>query len=197
MNSQASGSCQGTGVGVDLNRNMDFNFQTTGDKCGETWNGPRGNSEVESQGLDTFFKQILPDFRDDDLTSKARPGAKQTVLSLHSSGDMVLHAWGYTKTPAPDGPKLTAIGKKLATWNHFRVGTPGTVLGYTGYGSHDDYIYGKFGVPFLTFEIGNNDSQCGGFTPAYKCVDQFFATNRPAFMHLAKTADDPWNKGPQ
>ena len=59
--------------------------------------------------------------------------------------------------------------------------------------------YGTLGIPSFTFEVGPDSGTCGGFFPAYECIDgaagyprDFWAENGPAFIYGHKIARTPY-----
>jgi hypothetical protein len=114
---------------------------------------------------------------------------------LHSYADDILWPWdlqGYP--PAPNQAQMQVIGRKLATINGLN---PTGTIGYAVDGSSDIWVYGKFGIPSFTFEVGPNGGTCAGFFPPYGCIDgyggrNFWAENRPAFLYIHKIARTPY-----
>ncbi|GAA4900782.1 proprotein convertase P-domain-containing protein [Stackebrandtia albiflava] len=192
------GSCSGTGRGVDLNRNHTFKWGgASSSPCAETYQGPRGASEPEVVALEQFFAKIHPDQRGPADTDPAPADTRDTMISLHAYGNYVIHPWGWTANQmAPNAAALRALGTDMAQYNGYRVGTAPQTVGYTATGSTDDFVYGAFGVAGYTFEVGSSWGTCGGFLPAYSCVDgTFWPANRDAFMTAAQAADSPYSDG--
>ncbi|NJD59717.1 MAG: hypothetical protein C3F13_12825 [Anaerolineales bacterium] len=189
--------------GVDLNRNSSFKWGccggSSGSPCAETYRGPTRNSEPETQAFQTFFASIFPDQNgnngDDQIPGAAPNNATGIFLSLHSYGDEVLWPWGFDDSlNPPNGAQLTTIGRKLAYLTSYY---PLHNL-YTVDGDNADWVYGKFGVPAFTYEIGADSGTCGNFFPSYTCQDgegvprNFWAENRPSFIYLHKIARTPY-----
>lgn len=64
---------------------------------------------------------------------------------------------------------------------------------YPSSGATDDWAYGILGVPGYTIEVGPSYGTCGGFTPAYSCVDStFWPGNKGALFYAAKAARAPY-----
>jgi hypothetical protein len=52
-------------------------------------------------------------------------------------------------------------------------------------------------VPSYTFEIGPDSGSCGGFFPAYACMDStFWPKQRLALVYAAKAAATPYGQLP-
>jgi len=191
--------------GVDLNRNHSFRWGccggSSGQSCSETYRGPTRGSEPETQGFQTFFASVMQDQNgdngDDEIPSAAPEDATGTFLSLHQYADEILWPWGFGGDAA-NGAQLEKIGRKLAYYNGFAP----TQFLYTVDGDTYDWTYGKFGIASYLFEVGPDYGSCGGFFPAYGCIDgidgmprDFWAEQRPAFIFLHKIARTPYMTG--
>lgn len=182
--------------GVDLNRNSDlaWNGNLAG-PCGQTYPGTKAASEPETQAVQGLMQKIFPDKKDDAYTSPAQAGATGTFLTLHSYGNYLIHPYSFTNSvKAPDAAALKTLGNDMAAFNNYRVGTAGETVGYTAPGGTDDWAYGRLGVAGFTFEVGGSSGDCGGFFPAYTCMDSFWEKNRGAFITAAQAADNPYNQ---
>jgi carboxypeptidase T len=190
----ANGSCSGTNIGIDLNRNSSFKWGgDSNSPCAETYQGPRAKSEPETLALEKLFDSIYPDQRGPSDTAAAPVTARGTMITLHSYGNDIIVPWGWTTAAAPNDAQLRALGKKMAAYNGYLVGTNGDTVGYGTTGTTDDYTYGVLGVASVTFEVGSSSGTCGGFFPAYSCVDsQFWPKNKGAFVVAAKAAAAPY-----
>jgi len=189
--------------GVDLNRNHSFFWGccggSSGQPCSETYRGPSRGSEPETAYFQAHFASVMRDQNGPNGQDEIAPASPLTTtgvfLSLHTYSDLVLWPFGFSSSPAPNDTQLRAIGRKLATYNGY---DPSGDI-YTVDGSSDDWTYGMFGVASFTFEIGPSSGSCGGFFPAYGCMDgidgmtrDFWAENRPAFLYLHKIARTPY-----
>lgn len=193
----SAGGCPATDVGVDLNRNSGFQWDATqGGPCDETYPGPRAVSEPETVAVQGFLEKIFPD-RKGDVGEPAAPGTTGVFLTLHSYGDDILAPYGYTNTDAPDKAALVALGKKMGALNGYPVSTGDGGVGYFAPGATDDWLYGTRGVASYTFEVGPGSGACGGFFPAYACVDStLWPKNRKAFLYAARAAATPYGPLP-
>jgi carboxypeptidase T len=192
LNGTGCGTTPGAGSqkGVDLNRNTSNHWGGAGtstDKCSQVYPGVSGNSEVETTSLQTLEKQLFPDQRGPGDNDAAPLTAKGTMLSIHSSGGMILFPWGYENKKAPNDAGLRAIANRLSQINGYDPGRPGEVI-YNASGNIEDWTYGELGVASFAFELDS----CGTFTPSYSCTVGEFNTNLPALMHLAQKAKAPY-----
>ncbi|WP_018156055.1 M14 family zinc carboxypeptidase [Demetria terragena] len=192
--------CGGTSAfrqaGVDLNRNSDLAWDPNeGTACGQTFPGVKAASEPETQAVQGFLAKVYPDKKDDDYKAAVKPGASGVFLTLHAYGNYVIHPYSFTNTTkAPDAAALKTLGKKMTAFNKYRLGTAGETVGYTAPGGTDDWAYGRLGVAGYTFEVGGSSGTCGGFFPAYSCMDGFWEKNRGAFIAAAQGAADPYGQ---
>ncbi|AKU19259.1 M14 family zinc carboxypeptidase [Luteipulveratus mongoliensis] len=197
VNDVDTADCSKEDQGIDLNRNADvsWNNPDQGGPCDETFSGKAAASEPELQGLQGFFSTLYADKRANDWTSPADPDTTGTFITLHSYGNYVIYPWGHTNDASPDKAKLKAIGDKYAASNGYQVGTAGETVGYLAPGGTEDWLYYDRGVPGVTFEVGGDGGDCGGFFPAYSCMDDFWAKNKPAFITAGQLAAKPYAVG--
>ncbi|MBN1136278.1 MAG: PKD domain-containing protein, partial [Anaerolineae bacterium] len=189
--------------GVDLNRNSSFKWGccngSSGNPCSETYRGPSRASEPETAYFQAYFATVMIDQNgnngDDEIPPAAPDDATGLFISLHSYQDEILWPFGFDEGGAPNNAQLQTIARKMAYYNDFY---PSGFL-YTVDGSTDDWTYGKFGVASFTFEVGPQSGSCGGFFPAYGCIDgidgmtrDFWAENGPAFIFAHKIARTPY-----
>ncbi|HEY1014919.1 MAG TPA: M14 family zinc carboxypeptidase [Herpetosiphonaceae bacterium] len=191
--------------GVDLNRNARFKWGTvdkpTQSKCAQTYPGPTAGSEPEVQAIESYLGTVFADQRGSGDTDAAPATAEGVFISLHSYSDLVLWPWGWTNSLAPNNTDLAGLGRKFATYNSYTA-QKSTAL-YPTSGTTDDWTYGIFGVASYTFEVGGSSGSCGGFFPAFSCLDSgsngnFWGRNLPAFLYAAKVARTPYqlHRGP-
>lgn len=175
--------------GIDLNRNHDFQWGTTGtstDPCNLVYGGLAPASEPEVAQLQQLITNLFPDQRGPLLTDAAPSNTTGILISLHSYGRYVLWPWGYSSTPAPNAAGLRAIGLKLARYNRYRAGQSSVTL-YASSGDSTDWAYGELGIPAYTFEVGTS------FMPAYSAIDSDqWPTNKGALIYAAKIARAPY-----
>jgi len=197
-------------LGVDLNRNHSFLWGccdgSSGDPCSETFRGSSPASEPETQAFQNFFDTVMIDQNgpngDNEIPDAAPQDTTGVFITLHSFGDLILWPWNFFGMGAnPNADGLTRIGRKLAFYNDYSA-TDGDI-GYDVDGASDDWVYGKYGIPSFTFEIGSGGGSCGGFFPDFGCIDgtssrDFWVENGPAFRYAHKIADTPYitSQGP-
>ncbi|ADD41346.1 M14 family zinc carboxypeptidase [Stackebrandtia nassauensis] len=189
------GSCSGTQRGVDLNRNHTHKWGgASSQPCAETYQGPRRGSEPEIAAIEGFFAKIHPDQRGPGDTDPAPANTRDVMISLHSYGNYIIVPWGYTTTRPPNDSALRSLGQRMAASNGYRVGNAAGTVGYLASGTTDDFTYGAFGIASFTYEVGGGSGQCGGFLPAYSCLDSsLWPINRDAIMTGALDAASPYS----
>jgi subtilase family serine protease len=193
------GGCSVPNIGVDLNRNNGFQWGTvntpTQSKCSETYPGPVAESEPETAALRDLIASLFPDQRGPGDTDPAPATTTGVLLTLHSYSNLVLWPWGWTSTAAPNAADLSTIGRKFASYNGY---TPQQAIQlYPTSGTTDDWAYGELGIAAFTFEVGGSSGACGGFFPAFSCLDggtggSFWPRNLPAFLYAARIARAPY-----
>jgi carboxypeptidase T len=149
-------------IGVDLNRNYwdgkpehftlyrpegdtpgstydDFGA-TSDDPDSDTYRGPAGGSEVETQALLNL-----------ELGRKNIRG----VIDHHSYGEMILYPWGHTSAPAPNKDLYVDIGGKLnaAMGNKYKLKQSSGL--YPSSGESDD-LHNANGLVSFTLEVGRS-----------------------------------------
>jgi carboxypeptidase T len=191
--------------GVDLNRNSSFLWGCCGGSsglpCSETYRGPSAGSEPETQAFQQFFATVVPDQNGPNGDNEIAPASPLTTtgifISMHSYSDLVLWPWGFDNYgDPPNYAQLQTIGRKFADFTNY---DPSGTIWYDVDGATDDWTYGKFGIASYTFEVGPSSGSCGGFFPAYDCIDgapgypeNFWAENKPAFLYAHKIARTPY-----
>ena len=151
-NTNNSDGCT-TSYGVDLNRNFDFYWNTggsSGDSCSTTYRGSAAASEPETQAIQNYELAIFPDQRDAPITATAPLTTTGLFLDLHSAGREILWPWGFTQTPPPNGTAMETLARKMGFIN----GYDATQSLYTTSGTTKDFVYGEFGIPGYTIEMG-------------------------------------------
>lgn len=154
-------------VGVDPNRNYSYRWGGNGSSASEineTYRGIEPFSEPEPRNVQFIHRSY------------------QCVAGIthHTSGNLVLWAWGDTHDDAPDDAVLARLGFACADYNGYRP-TKSIDL-YVTTGTCSDYMYGTFGSISYTFEHAGNS-----FHPPYtQVVPQFYANNRLALMLMCE-----------
>ncbi len=194
-----------TNWGVDLNRNHSFFWGccngSSGSPCEVTYRGPTPASEPETQAFQYYFASVMVDQNgpsDDNTLPPAAPDDTTGIfISLHSYSDLILWPWSFfDHGPSPNDGQLRTIARKFAYYSRYN---PTGDINYNIDGSTDDWTYGRFGVASFTFEVGPGAGACGGFFPAYGCIDgidgmtrNFWAENKPALLYAHKIARTPY-----
>jgi murein tripeptide amidase MpaA len=189
----SAGNC-GSRFGVDLNRNSTFEWGADStNPCAETYQGSAAGSEPETRAVEDWLRSLHPDQRGEAESDPAPDDARDVFITLHSYGEYIIIPWGYTDTAAPNDAQLRALGKAMSASNGYFVGTNDDTVGYSTSGTTDDMAYGELGVASFTFEVGPDFGDCGGFFPAYSCVeDTLWPENRGALMTAAQAAAAPY-----
>jgi len=137
-----------TSIGVDLNRNYGYRwflfflcpwryYRTT--SLTDRSNAYRGEypfCENETQAIKSFIETHHI----------------AISLSYHSSGELVLYPWGYTKNPPKDKPVFVSIGENISKLDNYTL-TQSINL-YPTVGDDCDWGYGHHGIFAYTIELG-------------------------------------------
>ncbi len=166
-----------TAYGVDPNRNYSYQWGGSGSSNSETSGTYRGEapfSEPESRNVQWVHQnyQCL------------------TEITHHTSGDLVLWAWGDTAADAPDDVLLARLGIASTFYNGYQP-TKSIDL-YVTTGTCSDYTYGTWASISYTFEHAGDS-----FHPEYTgTVPAMYAKNREALTLLAEVVClDPADRG--
>lgn len=189
----SAGNC-GSSAGIDLNRNSSFEWGADStNPCSETYQGASGASEPETQAIEDWLRALHPDQRGEGQNDAAPDDARDVFLTLHSYGEYIIVPWGFTSDAAPNDAALRALGADMSESNGYLVGTNDDTVGYSTSGTTDDMAYGELGVASFTFEVGPDFGNCGGFFPAFSCVeDTLWPENEGALMTAAQAAAAPY-----
>lgn len=172
-NQQIDGNGGGTDAsvdGVDLNRNYDFAWGTTGTSTqfdNHTYCGPAPFSEVELQAVKTLMAK-----------HKFVAG-----ISYHTYSELVLYPFGYESgVYAPDRLALKALAEEMAaTIPKVNGGTYTPQSSWELYpcsGTTDDYSYGNYGTFSYTIEMATE------FIPPQAEIQAIIQNNLQASMLL-------------
>ena len=176
-----NGSCSANTVGVDLNRNFPFHWNTapggsSGNACQETYRGPVTISEPETQNLmqlvagtpgasGVYSGGLFPDRRVDAVDVAAPDDYQGIFFDIHSAAELVLWSWGDTSNNAPNSTALQTLGRRLAYFNNYYPQQSDEL--YATDGTTDDTMYGLLGVPSYTVELGGTFFEsCSSFQSA-------------------------------
>lgn len=176
--------------GTDLNRNNDFHWLGGGSSpypCDETYRGPSGGSEPETQAIANYVSSIFPDQRGPGDTDPAPDDATGVFITLHSYAQVVLYPWGWTTAAAPNKTDLQTLGRKFGYFNGYEVCQSNSACMYATNGTSDDWSYGTLGIASYTFEMGVDFFEsCSTFESTT------YPDNLPAFLYAAKAARRPY-----
>lgn len=189
-------------AGVDLNRNFSFQWgtvdQPTLDPCSQTFPGSSAASEPETRAMQQFITSLYPHPSPPGEEQAAPATTSGLLISLHTYSELVLWPWGYTPKSSPNAEALAQLGQKFADRNGY---TPRQAAHfYPSSGTIDDWAYGTLGIPVYTFEIGPATGPCGGFMPAYRCLEEdedepgFWPRNLPALLYAAQVVRAPYTQ---
>ncbi|MGX5174148.1 M14 family zinc carboxypeptidase [Aliikangiella sp. IMCC44653] len=189
--------CPGSDVGVDLNRNFAFFWNTTangssGEPCNATYRGPSAESEPETIAVSNYIRSLYPDERGENEQDPAPTNKPGLHLDMHSYSELVLWPYGQTRNTSPNDIGFKALGNKLAWFNNY---TPTQSVGlYPTDGTSDDVSYGELGVAAITFELGTSFFQSCGIYQNEVRPDNF-----KALKYAAKVVAAPYElaRGPE
>jgi murein tripeptide amidase MpaA len=171
-----NGACSDTTVGIDLNRNFPYLWNTvaggsSGDPCASTYRGPQRLSETEAQNLmryvagtpnasgvysgGVFHAPVAPSTvvlkGGRTVTSQPAP-VTGLFIDLHSYNQVVLWPWAYSATPPRDAAALRTFGRRMAYFNGYKPEQWYDM--YAADGTTGDSLYALLGVPSYTIELG-------------------------------------------
>ena len=164
--------------GVDPNRNYSYHWGGGG-----STNQDLGLVDNTNRGDEPFSEPESRNVRDTVLASNVT-----ALVSNHTSGRLVLRAWGDTYVNQPDEKYQKALGARLSKAMGGYQNLKGIQL-YVTTGTTSDWGYGALGIPSYTFEHG------AGFHPPYTgcngdCVGTHWKKVVKAFMELGEAALD-------
>ena len=154
--------------GVDPNRNYAYSW---GDDTGgssanaysQTYRGTDPLSEAESKNVADLLKSHHA----------------TAMITHHTSGNLLLWAWGDTREDAPDNDLLEGLGRAMAVYNRYKAQK--SIDLYVTTGTTSDYAYGITGSIGYTFEHAGSS-----FHPPYaSTVPAMYEKNREALIMLA------------
>jgi carboxypeptidase T len=184
--------------GVDLNRNYGYLWGAAGASdmtSEEGYRGPYPFSENETSAIRDFVEQH------DFVFS----------ISYHSSGQLILYPWGFTKGPSKDDELFASLGAEMSkritntadsNRDYYRP-IRGSDL-YMTSGSDEDWLYAENGVYSFVIELYPHwsdffpipdpavSSPYNGFHPSADKIIPVCNDNIPAALFLAQIADNPF-----
>lgn len=155
-------------LGVDPNRNYAY-------KWGDDVAGSSAvNVDATYRGTDPFSEQ-----ESKNVAHVLKSHHATAMITHHTSGDLLLWAWGDTRDDAPDNDVLEGLGRAMAVYNGYRPQK--SIDLYVTTGTTSDYAYGALGSIGYTFEHAGSS-----FHPPYAdTVPAMYEKNRTALMMLA------------
>lgn len=174
----------GGALGVDLNRNYGFHWNTGGsssDPKSEVYHGPAAFSEPETQAVKAFIE--------------AHTNLK-VLLSFHTFSELILYPWGHTDDPIADARASRAyvgMAKKMAEWNGYTPQQSSEL--YISSGDTTDWAWGERGIFSFTFELTPSTQWAGGFYPGAEVIQATFDANLEPALYLIGMTDDPYRAG--
>ena len=202
----------GNSSGIDLNRNFPFhwgivpgNGGSSGSICSNTYRGPTGMSEPETDNLVRYIAGtcssdgvcsggVFPDRRDGPMAppnvggdggAAAPDDYAGMYLDIHSYSQLVMWSWGDTSTSSPNGPALQTFGRRLAWFNGYRPEQADTL--YPTDGTTVDAFYGLLGTPSYIFELGQQF-----FEPCSVLESAIIPDNIAALRYAARSLHAPY-----
>ena len=171
----------GSDVGVDLNRNFEWNYRAcdgSDDYCSsEVYHGSSAASEMETQTLSALQQELRPMY----------------YINYHSYGEYIMWSSGCGVTD--EEALLRSVGSASndivendnGETGQWQIGASGDAI-YHAPGGADDNAYGAAGAVAFTFELNS-----GGFQPDYSTWrDTTVARQRVAWGYLLdQTLDGP------
>jgi hypothetical protein len=178
-------------IGTDLNRNYGYRWGCCGGSSGEPahlyYRGPRAWSAPETRAMRDFVRSRVV-----DGWQRIR-----THITFHTSGELVLWPYGYTRAAAPpdmdpvDRRVFVAMGRAMAATNGYRAQQSSAM--YPTDGDQIDWMYGRQGIFSFTFELYPR----GGGTarqhyPPDEIIGRETRRNRKAVLYLMDKAACPY-----
>lgn len=155
--------------GIDPNRNYAFGWGGEGSSSvtdSATFRGSQPFSEQESRNVQHVFEKYMC----------------LGAITHHTSGDLILWAWGDTFDDAPDNDLLEGIGRAMGEYNGYQPQK--SIELYVTTGTCSDWMYGSRASISYTFEHAGN-----AFHPEYTAtVPAMYERNRDAMMFLCEQA---------
>lgn len=154
-------------VGVDLNRNYDFEFYSENritDTSSEQYSGDEPFSEPETQALR-------------ELLSQSEAGG---LIDFHAHWQMIFYPWAYTKDKSDDDDlfQMISLFFKESIYSYYNeeygYGQPSNYIGYSVGGSLIDYTYAIYDIPSFAIELRPKSNIENGFYISDEEIEQNF-----------------------
>lgn len=116
------GGCTVPNQGVDLNRNANFYWGTSGSStspCASTYQGTAAASEPEVTALQSLMALLFADRKGPNLSDPVPPDATGTMVTLHSASELVLWPYGHAYVTAPNDAELKSLAFRMSYYNAY------------------------------------------------------------------------------
>jgi carboxypeptidase T len=174
-----------TYIGTDLNRNYDYRWGC----CGGASSNPASNLYRGAAAFSAPETRAIRDF----VNSRVVNGRQQirTAITFHTSGRLILWAYGYTKTDVPadmtvdDHAVLVTMARQMGTMNGYKPEQASDL--YIDSGTERDWLYGRHRIFAYTFELTP-----GGEYPDDSTIGPETRRNKSAVLYLIAMAGCPY-----
>jgi carboxypeptidase T len=172
-------------IGTDLNRNYDNHWGC----CGGSSSNPASNLYRGPARFSAPETRAIRDF----ANSRVVNGRQQirTAITFHTSGRLILWAYGYTRTDIPpdmtsaDHAVTVAMAKAMASRNGYKPEQASDL--YIDSGTERDWEYGRHRIFAYTFELTP-----GGEYPDDSTIGPETRRNKTAVLYLIDKAACPY-----
>ena len=174
-----------TAIGTDLNRNYDNHWGC----CGGSSSNPASNLYRGPARFSAPETRAMRDF----INGRVVNGRQQirTAVTFHTSGRLILWAYGYTRTDVPadmttaDHAVTVAMAKAMAAKNGYKPEQASDL--YIDSGTERDWEYGRHRIFAYTFELTP-----GGDYPDDSTIGPETRRNKTAILYLISKAGCPY-----
>ena len=167
-------------IGVDLNRNYDYQWGTGGSSksmYSNVYMGPAPFSEPETTAIKSLIEN-KPNIR--------------ILLSYHTYSELILYPWGgsYDHVGGVDQQIFEKMAQDMSKWNNYTPQKASDM--YIASGDTCDWAYGVHNVYCFTFELTPKGFWgSGGFYPGAGVIDKTFLDNLNPAIYLMEYSDEP------
>jgi carboxypeptidase T len=174
-----------TSIGTDLNRNYDNHWGCCGgasaNPASNLFRGAKAFSAPETRALSGF------------INSRVIGGRQQirTAITFHTSGRLILWAYGYARTDIPpdmtvaDHAVLVAMARHMGSLNGYKPEQASDL--YIDSGTERDWEYGRHRIFAYTFEL-----TAGGQYPDDSQIGPETLRNKSSILYLIDKAACPY-----
>jgi len=137
-----------TSIGVDLNRNYGYRWFLFF-LC--PWRYYKATSVTDKTNV---YRGEYPFCENETQAIKSFMETHPIIISLsyHTSGELVLYPWGYTKNPPKDEDVFVSIGENISRLDNYTLSQ--SIYLYPTLGDDCDWAYGEYGIFSYTIELG-------------------------------------------